>query len=430
MNLELTTMTVGRHRGAMVLLGVVLAALPASAEPLTTQAELEQAGFRLHWEASLPLAKGDSVVAGYLRDDTLYVATDSGWLFSVTADNGLIRWAHDVAEPGYKVYAPTHMATADGDGPVVVPTTTFTYIYDRYTGRLLQRYVPSYGSAGPVVAGGNIVIAGAVAPRVTATRVGLDNYTKTMQLWEVATDAPVTTRPLLINSNDVVFASQGGTVYRCAGIDKTLRFAIDVGGSILSDPAVDATGIFVASTDRSLYKVSMDKGRIAWRVRFEEPLRTGPVVVDKVVYQWSGKSGMTAMDADTGKVRWRRLESKQFVSNSKAGVALWTNDGNIVVVDPQSGEAITGITTRGVRVVVSNTTDDAVFLLGRDGTLNALRLGDVPYIERQQMLAARRMLNQKPTQPEPATTAPASQPKPQRRRNDDPLRSRRDIVPH
>jgi len=423
-------MTVGRHRGAMVLLGVVLMAVPALAEPLTTQADLEQAGFQLYWAASLPLAKGDSVVGGYLRDDTLYVTTDRGRLFSVTADSGLIRWAHDVTEPGYKVYAPTHMVTAQGNGPVVVPTTTFTYIYDRYTGRLLQRYTPPYTTAGPVVAGGNIVIAGAMNPRVTAVRVGLDNYTRTMPVWEVTTDAPVTTQPLLINHSDVVFASQGGTVYRCTGIDKKLRFSIDVGGSILADPAVDATGIYVASTDRSLYKVSEDKGRIAWRVRFQEPLRTGPVVSDKVVYQWSAKDGLMAIEADTGKVRWRRFESKQFVSSSKAGVALWTDDGNILVVDPKSGEAITGITTRGVRAVVANTTNDAVFLIGRDGTLNTLRLGDIPYLERQQILAARRQLNQKPAEPETLTTAPESQPKPRRPRNDDPLRSRRDIVPH
>jgi len=420
-------MSIGRHLGPTLLLGVLAFAAPASAAPFATQTELQQAGFRLHWEANLPLSDGDSIGDGYLVDDVLYVTTDLGRLFAVTSESGLIRWAHVVTEPDYRIFPPSHMVTEDDNSPVIVPTATRTLIYDRYTGELIQRYTPKYANAGPVVAGDNIVLSGSIVPRVTALRVGLSNNAQTLLLWEVSTDAPVTTRPLLINNSDVVFATRGGTVYRCAGVDKELRFATDVGGPIVSDPVFDATGIYVASIDRSLYKLDRGNGRILWRVRFQEPLRTGPIVLDGLVYQYSPKEGMTAVEADSGEVRWRRPECIRFVSRSKAGVTMWTADGNLAVIDPETGEAVTGITTLDVHGVVSNTQNDAAFLLGRDGTINALRLGDIPYLKRQEILAARRKLNQKPAERQTLIDQPKVPDRTERRRDDDPLRSKRDI---
>lgn len=420
-------MNTGRRCLATLLLSLATVSSASVAAPLATPREMEEAGFRLHWEATLPLTEGDSVVAGYLLDNALYVVTDFSRLFAVTADSGLIRWAHDVTDADYRVFPPSHMVTQDGTGPVVVPTATATHVYDRFSGRLLQRYTPRHTNAGPVVAGENVVVTGGVASRVSATRIGVGGDLGTLMLWEVATDAPVTARPLLVDGQDVLFASRGGTVYRCGGVDKKLRYATHVGGSIEGDPAVDATGVYVSSIDRSVYKVDLQSGRRLWRVRFQEPLTTGPILARHLVFQNSDRDGLTAMEPDSGAIRWRRPDSKQFVADTKAGVVFWTRDNNLVVVDPETGEAVTGVATSHVGTVVQNTQSDTVFLLGKAGTINALRLGDVPYLKRQQILSARRTLNQKPVAASGTTEPPVTTTDDARHRVDDPLRSKRDI---
>ncbi len=409
------------------MLGLLVLTAPALCEPLVAQEDLEEAGFRLHWEANLPLESGDTVVAGYLRDEVLYVVSDFGRLFAVTRKSGLIRWAAEVTAPDYTIYPPTHVVTVDGTGAVVVPTATETFVYDRYSGRRLRRFQPGYTTAGPAVAVDDVILSGATANRFYATRVDLQQNLAPRQLWEVATDGAVTAQPLLFDRDYVLFASRAGTVFACRTIDKKLRFRSKVGGSIIGDPALDASGVYIASTDRSLYKIDLDDGHIIWRVRFETPLETGPVVVAHAVLQASDCAGVTAVEADTGKVRWRVPEARAFASHSKAGDVLFSNRQELLVADHETGDVYFQVPTTDVVDVTPNTSSDTVFLLGRHGTIDALRIGDIPFLKRQQIMAARRKLNQRPVR-EDAASKRTAKPKPKRDpRADDPLRSKRDI---
>jgi len=420
-------MTIGRNRARMMMIGLLVVTAPAYCKPLVVQEDLEQAGFRLHWEASLPLASGDTLVAGYLRDEALYVVSDFGRLFAVTTDSGLIRWAAEVTAPDYTIYPPTHVVTVDATGPVVVPTATETFVYDRYSGRQLRRFQPDYTNAGPVVAVDDVILSGSTASRFYATRVEFQQNIAPLKLWEVATDGTVTAQPLLFDRDHVLFASRGGTVFACRAIDKQLRFRSRVGGSIIGDPAIDASGAYVSSTDRSLYKIDLNDGAILWRARFEAPLETGPVLVAHAVLQASDREGLTAIDPDTGKARWSIPDACKFASHSKAGDVLISNHDELLVIDHETGEVYSRVPTTDVVDVTPNTSSDAVFLLGRHGTIDALRIGDIPFLQRQKIIAARRTLNQRPIQIDAASEQTAK-PKAERDpRADDPLRSKRDI---
>jgi len=420
-------MTIGRNRAWMILLGLGVLSVPALSEPLVAQKDLEKVGFQLYWEADLPMSAGDSLVAAYLRDEVLYVVSDFGRLFSVVADSGLLRWANDVTEADYVILPPTHIVTVDGTGPVMVATGTETFVYDRYTGRQVCRFTPAYTTAGPGVAVDDLVLAGGGVDRFYASQIDLRYGHEPRMVWEVATDGPITASPVLFDKDYILFASRRGTVYACRTIDKRLRFRTYVGGSIIGDPVVDATGVYVASTDRSLYKLDLTEGRIQWRVRFETPLNTGPIVTGGTLYQASDRAGLTAIEPDTGAVRWRVADAHDFASHSQAGDVLVTADRNLLVVDHDKGEPYATVPTSGVEGVVRNAVGDAVFLIGRNGTVDTLRIGNVPFLKRQQIMAARRKLNQRPVE-KGTNTEQAALPQPKRdRRSDDPLRSKRDI---
>lgn len=421
-------MTTGRHHTWLVLLGLLAVPTAAAAESLVAQADLGQAGFQMHWAAQLPLADGDTIVAGYIRDEVLYVYSDRGTMFSVTKESGLIRWAHVVTKPNYTIFPPTHVITVDGAGPVVVPTPTEVFVFDRFTGRPLRSFRPHETLTSPIVAVDDIILAGATDNRFHAVRVNFRQNLEPLQLWEAATNGPITTRPLLFDGDQVLFASRGGTLYGCRVDDKQLRFSTPVGGSVLGDPAIDETGAYVASTDRSLYKVDTTSGDILWRVRFQSPLMTGPKVIDGAVLQICERDGMTAVEPNSGKIRWRQSDARAFVAHTLAGDVLLSNNHDLMIVDHESGTVLAVMPTTGVIGTVANTMSDAVFLLGTHGEVNALRLGDVPYLKKQQIIAARRRLNQRPVNVETTTNGknPFRSSSDDRSRPDDPLRSKRD----
>src|SRR3972149_1862777 len=110
--------------------------------------------------------------------------------------------------------------------------------------------------------------------------------------WEVRAGGPVTATPVLYDHDTLLFASQGGSVFSCLAGDKTLRWSFRTGGAINGDPAVDDSGIYVVSTDRSLYKLHGGIGTVLWRARFPRPLTEGPTVAGPMVYQYCPDHGV------------------------------------------------------------------------------------------------------------------------------------------
>ncbi|MGI0148581.1 MAG: hypothetical protein ACREDF_03495, partial [Thermoplasmata archaeon] len=184
-------------------------------EPLLADAALQRVGLARYWEARLPMAAGHGVRAGYLVDEALYVTADNGFLYALKADVGLLRWAERLTEPDYTIYPPTHVQASDGKGPVLIPTTTGVFLYDRFNGGRLRQFITPFPVSGPILAGNGRLLAGSVDGRFYALRWDADSGQAPFTPWEVAADGPITTAPVLVTPRKLVFATQGGSVYAC-----------------------------------------------------------------------------------------------------------------------------------------------------------------------------------------------------------------------
>ncbi|MFQ5495749.1 MAG: hypothetical protein ACE5EX_10255, partial [Phycisphaerae bacterium] len=138
--------------------------------------------------------------------------------------------------------------------------------------------------------------------------------------------------------------------------------------------------------------------------------------------------GLSAVDAATGRQRWNMERAESFAARTPQGDFVVLAGGEIVLLDPVRGNVLHRINAPGAAAVVTNTADDAMYVLGRTGRVVCLRLDSVPYLRRQQILAARARLRLGPA---PATPGRQDDTAPSRftRRGDDPLRSRHDIKP-
>jgi len=410
--------------------GAVGQEAPAAGPSLVSEASLQQAGFNKVWEAHVPLVAGDTIRDAYLVDEALYVVSTGGSIFSLKADVGLLRWGAKLTEADYRIYPPAHLREGGGAGPVVVPTTTAVFIYNRFSGDLKYRFKPEFaiGSAA-VGVGGNLFMGGADG-KFHALTVDSRFPDRLLTRWEVLAGGPVTAAPVVFDRDSILFASQGGRVFSCQAADKTFRWSYLTGGAISGDPAVDESGVYVASTDRSLYKLHRGTGKILWRERFPRPLTEGPSVVAQTVYQFCPDHGLTTLDAMSGREKWRIEDGRTLAAHSPNGDVVFTTGNLLQIVQHENGEVFATVEAPSVFKAVSNMQDGSVYLLGRDGRVLCTRLDDAPYLRRQQVMAARQLLNQPPVDesksPERLPKPFVPQPDPT---EDDPLRSKKDTKP-
>jgi outer membrane protein assembly factor BamB len=248
--------------------------------------------------------------------------------------------------------------------------------------------------------------------------------------WEVWAGGPVTASPVLYANEKLLFASHTGILYSCDAWDKAFNWRFSTGGPITGPPAVDPSGVYVASMDRSLYKVDPVTGFKIWRQRFPCQLIEGPVVAAHIVYQYCESAGLTAVDADLGQQKWRLPAARAFIAHARGRDVLLTKDKRVLVADRDSGKVLHTIETTSVKAAVTNTRNEAVYLLGNDGRVLCAKPVSAPYLRHQEVTAAQEKLNVRPAAGAGARRGTGiNAPEEAEPVVDDPLRSRHDRRP-
>jgi len=394
---------------------------------IVEETRLQEAGMYLYWQAQLPLAPGDSVDKGFLVDNALYVTTHNGTVFALDSKTGLLHWGEKVAKPNYTIYAPSHIRMPDDAGPVIIPTTTEVLVFDRFSGDRLKRFVRPFPAGSAAIATGDEIFMGSTDRKFYSLGVNVAHDIAPIKRWEVLTGGPITATPLLYSNRSLVFASQDGTIYSCLTDDKTLLWSHRTSGPIVGDPVADSGGVYVASMDRTVYKLHPRSGRVLWQKMLSRPLSEGPVLAAHTLFQYSSDDGLVALDADSGKEKWRLPAGRKFVAHNRKGDVILTTNRRLLWVDNETGDVLVTLETHGLAGVVTNTRDDALFLLGRSGLVECARVDTTPYLRRQRILASRNRLHLPSINKNAATgdktDAIGAAKKPTAK---DPLRSRRD----
>ena len=375
--------------------GACLAVGSASfaAEPLIGTRDLHALGYFKYWDAALELDRGGVVRAVHLLDDSLYVVTDKGEVHAVHAGVGLPRWSQNLVESVYQVFAPAHVVDEHDKALAVFSTTPRTVIIDRHMGDLVADMPLDKAVSSPTVADAENIYFGSNDGHVYAM-IWNDPRTQTAIFrWRVLAGGPVTSAPVLVNEgNDLVFASQGGSVFNCSAGFKILNWEFATGGPIIGDIAVDEVSAFVAGTDRLLYHLDTVSGVPRWQVRFPEPLRRGPVVAGRTVYQYCSGEGITALDADSGEVLWKKPDAEHFCCRNIDHVYLTTGDHRLLMIDADSGRTAGLVRLPRNVVSVRNTRDETLYLVSADGRVLCGKPAGSPHLTPAQLATARREL--------------------------------------
>lgn len=413
--------------GCLIALGMGSAGV-SHAQSLASDEDLRGIGLTEYWSAQLPLGAGDAVRGAYVVDDLIYATTEMGTVFALQAEMGLIRWAEPVASPHEQIHPPRHVLTANGDGPVIVTTTTAIRLLDRYTGETLTTLRTGMTPSSTVIGVGHHLYFSTAEGRFYSVLWSEQAAGKWRRAWEVIIGGAVQAVPVFYGDDRIIFGNLNGLVVSFFAADKTLDWNYKTGDAITADPVVDAGGAYVASLDRSLYKFDAETGEVLWRFRAERPLQDGPVLRAHTVYQFCAGTGLLAIDAHTGKEMWRQADGRAFVAADRHRDILWTSNDGLVVVDHESGKRLGSAPTNGPCLALSHTGGDAVLLVGLDGRILSARSSSGPYLRRREVntTADRLTIRPHPAEQEPVAPPPERAPDPL---DEDPLRSRRDTRP-
>ena len=146
--------------------------------------------------------------------------------------------------------------------------------------------------------------------------------------WAFHTEGRVISTPAVVDGV-VYFGSTDGKVYAVAAATGTLRWAFQTEARVTSSPAVADGIVYVGSYDGSFYAIDAAAGTVRWKFATQGERRfagknlhgflpagevipdpfdvylSSPAVWRGVVYFGSGDGHVYALDAHTGRLRWR-----------------------------------------------------------------------------------------------------------------------------
>jgi eukaryotic-like serine/threonine-protein kinase len=84
-----------------------------------------------------------------------------------------------------------------------------------------------------------------------------------------------------------------------------IKWKFHTRGMVISTPAVDASTVYVGSTDGNLYAVDIGSGSQKWKFKTEARITSSPAVAQGIIYVGSYDGNFYAVDAASGTLKWK-----------------------------------------------------------------------------------------------------------------------------
>lgn len=268
-----------------------------------------------------------------VADGTAYLAYGPQ-VFAVNASNGSLKWEYP-DEPENKVtfYAPPVLSD---DGQLILAgydgvlysldpsNKTLNWSYEEAGGRFI---------ASPFVSSEGIF-----APSTDNKLYALD--LEGNPLWEpFETGEPLWAKPIPGENCECLYiASMDHHVYAVSTADGAEIWKTDdLGGPVVSAPAVDGNMMFVSTFANEVLAINLDNREVIWRFTTEDWAWASPVVHEDQVYASDISGNFYAIDRETGLQNWQIEPGGQIVSPPLVAfdrVYFGTSDGLLIAVKP------------------------------------------------------------------------------------------------
>lgn len=253
-------------------------------------------------------------------------------LYALNAGNGTLRWCMDAAYADPRLSPLANAASLlvmkrpsappDGFTALTVSQGTIyacsldgsTYAFQGASGALLWRHATGFdNTSAPAVARG-VVYVGSGSIYALNAQDGSER-------WHYPTPDVVTSSPVI--TNDVLYAgSYGDRVYALNTASGMLRWQYNTGGRVYVDPVVAAGTVFFGSGNAgpTLYAVNAQDGKLLWHNPMPVQAVPSSLAVANGVLYIGSRNFLYALNPHNGAILWRRPMATPFTPLIAGGV--------------------------------------------------------------------------------------------------------------
>jgi outer membrane protein assembly factor BamB len=315
-----------------------------------------------------PSGTGYFVQANFtVTDGMIVLANTKGDLDAVDAETGRRLWRRSIhpSEQNEIFSAPTvvdglvYVDDIEGDAGIV-------YALDARTGE--DRWQARTGpmQAYPLTVDDGTLYVG----DVTGSLIAFDSRTGDLR-WQYRSGLPLHSRPL-VRDGKVYVASEGGLVEAVGTETGEQQWSSRLGTEESPIPWIQAItdDLLYVSVGTTLMAVDVATGTTRWDV---PTAGTGPLIDGDAVYVTDDEGRLTALDARSGKRRWRSVATNS-VATIADGVLYVAGGSRVYAIDAATGNDLWQVRTGGMVRAEPAVSGDRIYVASTDHFVYALRM--------------------------------------------------------
>jgi outer membrane protein assembly factor BamB len=344
----------------------------------------------LKWKQSIGTSSAHPVIVG----KTIYVGSESCFLYALDAETGNILWKYDLREPGHERRSIRSAALVYNDIVITNSWDNVVYALDANSGSLKWKYVSPFPlitfnwgffiTPSPTVHNGIIYIG------LADGRLHAINIQTGTALWTFATTAEIVSTPAYYENTIYFGAGHGGInhdrhFYAVNAISGSLVWAKDVPHDVVSSPAIN-NGVVYFGTSNIVYALDYRTGNEIWRYALPQGnyIESSPALSESAVYicggLWSSEpvpGDLFAININNGALIWKKTgyftRSSPSISKNILYIGEYSNPdydrSSIYAIDTNTGNTLWSYKTNYIVSSIPAIADNKVFVAGGDGYL-------------------------------------------------------------
>lgn len=261
-------------------------------------------GYRIDWETSGIIGPNSTVNQFSVQGDAVMVLDTRNLLSRIRVEDGRRVWQAPVGSAIDRMLSITRLTTPEWDR-VFVPTEGTMFVVDASNGAQLEKHKFNRIANTAAAEAGRFFVFGGRTGEVVwhELRVG--------QVWKInALDGSIRVPPVIVG-NDIAVVSSVGEVAVMDARSAQSIWRKRLLSSISARPAAGNGMLFVAGEDQYLWAMRLADGQTVWKYFNDAPLRTGPFLLEDLLFQRIPSEGLVAFDA--------------FVTDRPDGRKVWVN---------------------------------------------------------------------------------------------------------
>ncbi|RCS52889.1 hypothetical protein DTL42_08660 [Bremerella cremea] len=320
--------------------------------------------------ARLDSSKGEpQVTRREVPNETFLVQSSSGILMAVDGRTGKADWAELRGNPRFP------QTTPDANDDIVVSVSGFTLsCLRRDSGAVMwTRDLDGLPIAGPVVGDEFIYV-----PLLDGTVVAY-NFDGGPRLVPRYKSLGSIRKPMLATTSSIAWATDRNYFYVGYADRPLVRYRIESSGEIIAPPSNSgALRLFFTTATGYVYCVYSTDGSIQWRFSCGEPIDSSAIAIGESVYVTLQRGGMYKLGIEEGEVGWYVPRIKKFLSAGDKYVYALDDDGDLVVLDINSGARVGSMSLQGYDFFHTNSKTDRIIIGTKTGKMVVLRSSALP----------------------------------------------------